>query len=148
MYPATCVIGGYVFPCSETGYMAFKANDRKLVETMIAEQWSGFRSKKFFRVTPSAVRVDWSSIQPDAMWTALSSKFCPSSNMLDRLMRVPEALLVERNTWGDRYWGVDYYTGRGDNTLGRMLKALQQQNSGCRFTDDTDFVSRLRLIDL
>lgn len=149
MYPIPCPINGQLFPCSETAYMAFKTTDRNIVNTMLAEQWSGYKSKRFFRINPTYVRSDWSSMQLDAMWTALQAKFCHHGNsiVLDRLMRVPDSMLVERNTWGDRYWGVDYYTGKGENKLGRMLKAIQQQHSGQRLTDDTEFVLYLKKLE-
>ena len=146
MYPVVCTIGEYNFPCSETAYMSFKTKDKQLLDSIVKEQWPGYKAKRFFRTNPSAIISEWHTIQSDAMWTALNAKFAPSSNMLDRLMRVPIALLVERNTWGDRYWGVDYYTNRGENMLGRMLKGVQQLNHNGQLTADTDFVARLNIL--
>ena len=35
--------------------------------------------------------------------------------------------LVEGNTWGDMYWGVDLHTMKGQNKLGKILMKVRNE---------------------
>ena len=55
------------------------------------------------------------------MWLVLSAYFAPGSVAANDLHETGTRILVEGNTWNDRFWGVDAYTHQGENWLGRML---------------------------
>ena len=40
-----------------------------------------------------------------------------------KLVLTGDAWLIEGNTWGDKFWGVDLITGEGLNWLGRLVMA-------------------------
>lgn len=142
MYPRYVTYGTRQFTCSECLYMSFKTTDKTLIEKISAEKWSGYSVKRFFRENKQMVRDDWQSkYQLNAMWTALNAKFSDST-MLAMLQSAPVNYLVERNNWGDKYWGVDK-SGRGENMLGKMLQAIKLNSEKIVLPDDLKFVETL-----
>jgi predicted NAD-dependent protein-ADP-ribosyltransferase YbiA (DUF1768 family) len=122
--------------------MAFKTTDASLVERISTDKWSGYGAKRFFRENKQMERPDWKvKYQQHAMWTALNAKFSDEM-MLSLLQSTPADYLVERNNWGDRYWGVDK-SGRGENMLGKMLKAIKLNSEKVTLPDDLKFVEKL-----
>lgn len=67
------------------------------------------------------MRADWDEIKIGVMRDALDLKFDFDRPEAQMLLDTGEALLVEGNTWGDRFWGVD--DGLGQNWLGWLLMA-------------------------
>lgn len=80
------------------------------------------KSKYFGRMC--ALRSDWEEVKNDIMLYLLREKFEDQSLRL-RLLATGAEVLLEGNTWGDRYWGVDLKTGEGQNVLGRMLMRVR-----------------------
>jgi ribA/ribD-fused uncharacterized protein len=78
-----------------------------------------------------AVRLvgDWDHKKIAIMGEVLKAKFCPVKQpaMAARLLLTGDATLVEGNTWGDQFWGVDMLTGRGQNQLGLALMILRDE---------------------
>ena len=56
--------------------------------------------------------------------TLLQQKFSDPS-LAEKLISTHPNQLVEGNTWGDRFWGVDLKTRLGQNRLGRLLMILR-----------------------
>lgn len=44
------------------------------------------------------------------------------------LKETGSAILIEGNTWRDRFWGV--YNGQGENWLGRLLMEVRESLGG------------------
>jgi ribA/ribD-fused uncharacterized protein len=61
------------------------------------------------------LRKDWDEVQIPVMYKGLYNKFSQNIDLGNKLKTTPNELLVERNTWNDLYWGVDYHTGKGKN---------------------------------
>ncbi len=61
------------------------------------------------------------------MEIALQLKFNPVTHpdLVHRLVSTGSAQLIEGNTWGDTFWGVDRQTGEGDNNLGKLLMKIR-----------------------
>lgn len=51
------------------------------------------------------LRKDWEEVKDSAMWACLGQKF-QYPEMLLPLLDSGDTILVEGNTWGDRYWGA------------------------------------------
>lgn len=71
------------------------------------------------------IRADWDAVRLAVMRTALDLKFTAGTPLADRLLATGESLLVEGNTWGDRYWGQ--VQGHGHNWLGHLLMARRSE---------------------
>jgi len=72
------------------------------------------------------LRPDWDTYRIEAMESVLRYKF-ENVSLRDKLVSTGDAELVEANTWGDRYWGVDRASGQGNNMLGRLLMKLREE---------------------
>lgn len=70
------------------------------------------------------IRPDWDSYRVDAMRKALEYKF-ENPDLRARLLATGDKELVEANPWHDYYWGVDKWTGKGLNMLGKLLMKLR-----------------------
>ena len=68
----------------------------------------------------------WNKYRLDAMELALEAKF-KDTNLRALLMATGNRELIEGNTWGDTFWGVDKNTGQGENHLGRILMELRDK---------------------
>lgn len=69
-----------------------------------------------------AVKIDtakWDGIKIEMMRQTVWEKFKQHPDLRERLLATDSAMLVEGNTWGDKFWGrVD---GQGYNLLGSIL---------------------------
>lgn len=73
------------------------------------------------------IRDDWPESKQDVMYDELGMKFYNYLSMQKMLLDTGDEELVEGNTWGDRYWGVDLKTGVGENVLGKMLMNIREE---------------------
>lgn len=55
------------------------------------------------------------------MKDAISLKFGQNKDLREKLESTKPSILVEKNFWNDRFWGVDLRTGIGENHLGKIL---------------------------
>ena len=44
-----------------------------------------------------------------------------------KLLDTGDRELIEANTWHDTYWGVDKWSGKGHNMLGKLLMKLRDE---------------------
>ena len=65
----------------------------------------------------------WESIKVTCMREVVKAKFDQHDDLRHLLLGTGAALLVESNTWGDRYWGR--CEGKGLNVLGSILMELR-----------------------
>ncbi len=70
------------------------------------------------------IRDDFNTVKLPLMIKFLIQKFNqqPYQKLLEE---TNNKMLVEGNSWGDTYWGVDNKTGKGNNFLGRALMAIR-----------------------
>ena len=54
-------------------------------------------------------------------------KFTRNPELKRLLLATGDAVLIEGNTWGDRFWGVDKRTGKGENHLGLILMDIREE---------------------
>ena len=60
------------------------------------------------------------------MMKGLEAKF-KNRVLARKLIATYPALLQEGNLWGDTFWGVNLYSGKGKNQLGKLLMLLRDQ---------------------
>lgn len=96
-----------------------------MIFSILTAQTPG-QAKKKGRLLPIDV-ARWDLAAQPVMRSLLLRKF--SDPVLGRMLAsTGDAVLIEGNTWGDRYWGqVD---GVGENHLGRLLMSVREQIKG------------------
>lgn len=72
-----------------------------------------------------ALRPDWEDVKLDVMRQIVYAKFTQNPHLARWLIETGEQPLIEGNTWGDTFWGVDLRTGEGENHLGKILMDLR-----------------------
>lgn len=76
------------------------------------------------------LRSNWELVKDGIMYVIVREKFNQDQSIAERLLATGDCELVEGNTWGDQYWGVDLRTMRGQNKLGRILMKVRKELSG------------------
>lgn len=113
---------GLVYPSSEHAYQAMKTTSSSTRRFMATISPVG-RVKKFGQTV--AVRDCWDDLKLRAMYKVLKAKFSQNLNLAMALIDTCDAVLVEGNYWGDRFWGV--CDGTGDNNLGLILMRVRSE---------------------
>lgn len=73
------------------------------------------------------LRGDWEEVKLGIMEEIVRAKFVQHPELAARLLATGDRHLIEGNTWGDTFWGVDTRTGRGENHLGRILMKIRDE---------------------
>lgn len=118
-----CLISdnGWVFPSAEHLYQAYKAKHLPGAQ-LIANAKTPAEAKRLGRVV--LIREDWEEIKLSVMRHVVFEKFMQNSHLADLLIATDDLLLIEGNTWGDRFWGT--VNCQGENHLGRILMSVRQ----------------------
>ncbi len=142
---ANIVFEGEIYPSSEHAYQAAKADcvgtSALFPEPSTAglaacdEERARFREPgltcRDAKRLGSAIRLrwDWDDVRLGIMETILRDKFSRHADLQRLLLETGDEVLVEGNSWGDRYWGVSPPPpeGTGDNHLGRLLMQIRRE---------------------
>ena len=73
------------------------------------------------------LRTDWEQVKDGIMEAIVHAKFFQIEPLARKLMATGNAELIESNTWGDTYWGVDLHTMHGQNKLGKILMKIRDE---------------------
>ena len=73
------------------------------------------------------IRPDWGEIRRDVMLKIQVAKYAQNPALLQKLFETDDAELIEGNTWGDIYWGVDLRLNYGENWLGKIIMLVRDQ---------------------
>ena len=76
------------------------------------------------------LRSDWEQVKDGIMYEIVREKFNQDQSLARRLLATGDCELVEGNTWGDQYWGIDLRTMKGKNKLGCTLMNVRNELSG------------------
>lgn len=125
-YPARVELDGVVYQNSEAAYQAQKCVSRE--ERLQFADLEPLDAKN--RGAWVYLREDWDAVQLDAMKNVLHAKFTQNPTLGRLLVGTGNKVLCEGNTWGDLFWGVNIYTGEGENYLGRLLEQLRDELRG------------------
>lgn len=119
-WPCSIVQDGYQFNSVEVAYQyskCFKQSDKdKLIEC-----FDPFLAKKLGREI--SVVQDWDKKKFQIMEALVRIKFLDNPELRTMLKSTGDAILVEGNTWGDKYQGV--CKGEGLNMLGQILMSVR-----------------------
>jgi hypothetical protein len=134
-HPAPVQLDGVAYPSVEHAYQAAKTYDPEWRERVRIAATPG-KAKRLGAKLP--VREDWNQSKLGVMEHLLRQKF-EHPHLLAALHATIGHDLVERNTWGDRFWGV--HDDEGHNHLGRLLmkirdeRAPKEENVGAAMSD-------------
>jgi len=113
---------GIVWATVEHFYQAYKANaghEYEISDRIIKSTNPGEAK----RLTKGIKPTYWHNISIDIMRQALKYKFDQNESIREKLLNTGDALLIERNTWGDEFWGQ--VNGKGKNILGKLLMEIR-----------------------
>lgn len=118
-YEAPLLFRGLVFENAEAAFHSQKCPQR-------AKEFQGLNPSQSKRLGRQVeMRPDWDKVRDQVMYEVVSEKFSQNSKIRERLIATGEAMLVEGNTWNDRYWGV--CNGIGQNKLGKILMRVRSE---------------------
>ncbi len=128
-YPSPVFHNGNCWQTCEHAYQAAKLNDENYTEQ---EQDNLIREFKIVS-TRGAMELGrslklsskWNDIKFDIMLQCVLDKFIRNKELGQKLLDTNNKYLQELNNHGDSIWGVDVYTGIGDNDLGEILMAVR-----------------------
>jgi ribA/ribD-fused uncharacterized protein len=66
---------------------------------------------------------DWDKLKLSFMKRIVQLKFEQNPSLLKKLLKTGDAIIIEGNTWGDKFWGK--CNGEGKNHLGKILMELR-----------------------
>lgn len=132
-WPARVAWQGKVWPTVEHAYQASKFGDPAIREAIRAAMSPGGAKAVAHRYAHRATAFDSPAnlaAEPDrrlkVMEDLLRQKFADPWLASQLLSTWPNEL-VEGNTWGDVFWGVDQRSGRGENHLGKLLMKIRDE---------------------
>lgn len=138
-YPAIVVFENEDYPTAEHAFQAAKTLD-PIVRRRISRAATPGIAKRIGQSVE--LRPMWDDIKLDVMKMILRSKF-EDSELREDLLATGDAVLIEGNTWGDRFWGAcigpdatlprwDDGSGYiyGENHLGHLLMELRDELRG------------------
>lgn len=123
-WPCRIEYGGRVFPSVEHAYQAAKFRDTTIIEAIQAVRSPG----KAKRMAKFHQRFDlsWEERKVTVMRELVRQKFQDPA-LARQLLDTDDQVLQEGNTWGDRFWGIDFGSGQGANTLGQILMEVRAE---------------------
>lgn len=116
--------GGRHWITAEHAYQAAKTLDIDWRNAIQGAESAG-KAKRLGQKCP--MRPDWEETKLVWMTSVLRCKF-QNPSLMRKLRDTGGALLIEGNTWGDKYWG-QCPVGSGHNHLGKILMQLRDEIS-------------------
>ena len=113
-----------IYPSAEHAYQAAKSSDPEYKESILT-MTAGQAKRAGAKVE---LRDYWEEKKENIMYIICKKKFSDNPTLKQRLIRTGDALLIEGNTRGDRYWGV--CEGVGQNKLGEILMSIRKELGG------------------
>lgn len=129
-WPCVILYDNTIWPTVEHAYQAAKTTNPAFRE-IIRTAGSGGEAKKLGY--DLRLPEGWDKYRVPLMMKLLAIKFPNGHAELSRLLVMTDpAILIEGNTWGDKFWGQTWINGRlvGENHLGRLLMARRNQLIG------------------
>jgi len=112
---------GRKYKSVEHAYQAAKSKDREWKMYCASDVSAGKVKRASRRIE---IRSDWEAIKKSVMKNLLTQKFS-DERYRSLLLATGNTYIIEGNTWGDRFWGVDLYSGEGQNILGHLIMEIR-----------------------
>jgi ribA/ribD-fused uncharacterized protein len=125
-YPAPILIRGIGMVATvEHAFQGFKTVDEEQMKKIMFASTPA-QAKQFGKVVK--LRDNWQEIKVEIMYSMVKLKFQTHKDLREKLLFTGDAVLIEGNTWGDKYWGV--CEGEGKNMLGIISMKVREELSG------------------
>ena len=117
---------------SEHAFQAQKATNEKDRKYIADAETPAISKQRAHEVGLQSIKLlnHWNDIRMMEMYKILQCKFTDDI-LAKKLIETGDALLIEGNSWGDRYWGKvrDSKTGewKGENFLGQLLMKVRNE---------------------
>jgi len=121
--PVEIELDGIVYPSVEHAFQSAKSLDPKWKKFCQSEK-NPAEIKRQSRLLH--LPENWNDIKDEVMLYCLKQKF-NNLKFKSRLLATGDQEIKEGNWWGDKYWGVDFKTGVGQNRLGKMIMKIRQE---------------------
>lgn len=119
--PVSITLDEITYPSVEHAYMSAKSDDPQWKNLCSSDVQPGYvkrESKKIKLVS------NWDEIKVQVMKDCLEQKF--SKNPFKKLLvETGNCQIEEGNRWGDTFWGIDLYTNKGQNILGKLIMEIR-----------------------
>jgi ribA/ribD-fused uncharacterized protein len=125
-YPCDVVHYGLRFGNAEAAFQASKCAYES--DRFAFMPFNGAQAKR--RGKRVALRRDWETVKVRVMKEVVREKFTQNPDLAAKLLSTESAVLCEKNTWHDTFWGVDM-NGNGDNHLGKILMEIRDELRKC-----------------
>ena len=120
-YDVPVEYNGLSFRNSEAAFQAQKTIDE--IERVQFTSLDASNSKRLGRAV--TLRDDWGKVKIQVMYEICYAKFTQNPHLAEKLVATGDEVLVEGNTWNDKFWGV--CNGKGMNHLGKILMAIRTE---------------------
>ena len=124
-YPCEITHDGLTYKSTEAAFQAAKCQN--INDKIAFTQMTASESKKTGRQVKN-IRSDWDDVRIAIMKEIVLQKFTQNKDLKYMLLETADSILVEGNTWNDKYWGV--CNGEGENHLGIILEEVRSILSG------------------
>lgn len=133
-FPVNIVLDEITYPTLEHAYQASKTDDVTKRQWMseVPTPGQAKRLGKFLTLRPN-----WESIRVAVMADLIVRKFNPNdhTSLCFELMYTQPRILIEGNSWGDKFWGVSPVpptavpcpSAWGQNILGKLLMRRREE---------------------
>jgi len=117
-------INDVIYRTSEHAFQAAKATNEE-DRAYVASAPTAAEAKK--RGRQIKLRPDWDLVNINIMIEILCAKIDQNRDVYDMLIGTGDAILIEGNTWNDKYWGAVFENGEwvGENHLGKCWMILR-----------------------
>ena len=114
-----------MYPSTEHAYQATKSLIPEIRESFGSDAWKPLtcgQAKRKGLVIP--LREDWEQIKLKVMYEINYIKYTKHADLCQKLIDTEDAELIEKNSWGDKFWGV---SNGGQNNLGKILMQIRKE---------------------
>lgn len=122
-WPCRVWYDGNEYPSVEHAYQAAKTTDvdvRRFISTL-STPGEAKRAGQTIEL-----RGDWGLIKLPIMLNLVRLKF-RNPQLKEKLISTGDMVLEEGNKWGDKFWGIDLKSGKGENNLGEILMIVRKE---------------------
>lgn len=131
-YPCRIEYEGFFYQNAEAAFQA-----QKCMTQEEKQQFCGLPASKAKRAGRNVeLRPDWDVVRTVVMEEIVRAKFMQNPHLAERLLATEKSPLMEGNTWGDTFWGVDSDSGEGENHLGEILMKVRAELTGENHRED------------
>jgi ribA/ribD-fused uncharacterized protein len=121
------IINNHSYPTNEHAFQCFKTTNEQDFLYVASAPTPGQAKRRGQSIT---LRDDWTDeVRQGVMYKINLAKYAQHMDLLGKLLRTGDALLMEGNYHHDNYWGVVMVNGKwvGQNHLGKILMRIRNE---------------------